>query len=302
MRLEFLTDAREFLKVAGEYLARDPVQNTVVATIAQRFISGEKGSPEDWWLVVHAGREIVGVGMRTAPFPPRPAFLLPMPPEAARLLARSLHERREDIGAVNGALPAVRVCAEESARLIGGAVEVAMHTRLFEIDEVISPARPAGQLRRGTAEDCELAMAWFAAFMADADEQAGRPPDSSPHETPDRAAMLKRIDGGGLWLWVDESDHPVHLTAVNAVSFGAARLGPVYTPQGHRGRGYASAAVAEVSKQILDWGARPCLFTDQANPTSNRMYQSLGYQPVTDMADLIIRQDRPGTAASQNLH
>lgn len=289
VRLEFLTEARAFLTAAGEYLAREPVHNTVVATIAERFATGEKGCPDDWWLVVRDGRDVVGVGMRTAPFSPRPAFLLAMPDEAARRLASTLYERQESLGGVNGDLPTVRVCAEEFARLIGGTVEVALHTRLFELRELIPPARPKGQLRPGGAEDCELATAWFAAFMADADDQAGRPPGSSPHETPTREAMMMRLAGGWLWFWVNEAGDPVHLTAVNPVSFGAARLGPVYTPPEYRGRGYASAAVAAVSQRVLDQGARPCLFTDQANPTSNRLYSALGYQPVTDMANLVIR-------------
>ncbi|MGC4856996.1 GNAT family N-acetyltransferase, partial [Micromonospora sp. DT4] len=66
------------------------------------------------------------------------------------------------------------------------------------------------------------------------------------------------------------------------------RIGPVYTPPAQRGRGWASNAVAEVSRRIQADGARVCLFTDQANPTSNKIYTALGYQPVVDMANLII--------------
>jgi predicted GNAT family acetyltransferase len=35
-------------------------------------------------------------------------------------------------------------------------------------------------------------------------------------------------------------------------------------------------------------GARVCLFTDQANPTSNRIYSALGFRPVVDMANLLV--------------
>ena len=77
----------------------------------------------------------------------------------------------------------------------------------------------------------------------------------------------------------------VHLTAANVPAFGVVRVGPVYTPVEHRGSGFASAAVAAVSGQILADGRRPCLFTDQANPTSNRIYQAIGYEPVVDMAN-----------------
>jgi predicted GNAT family acetyltransferase len=71
----------------------------------------------------------------------------------------------------------------------------------------------------------------------------------------------------------------MHLTAANPPSLGVARIGPVFTPKPERGRGYASAAVAEVSRLIRDGGSRTCLFTDRANPTSNRIYQSPGYRP-----------------------
>jgi predicted GNAT family acetyltransferase len=90
-----------------------------------------------------------------------------------------------------------------------------------------------------------------------------------------------------VYLWEVDGE-VVHLTSANPPAFGAARIGPVYTPARQRGRGYAGAAVAQVSQLILDEGARPCLFTDQANPVSNRIYQRIGYEPVVDMANLLV--------------
>jgi predicted GNAT family acetyltransferase len=80
----------------------------------------------------------------------------------------------------------------------------------------------------------------------------------------------------------------VHLTGVNPPSFGVARIGPVYTPTSQRRRGWASAGVSDVCARLLREGVTPCLFTDQANPTSNAIYQRLGFTPVTDMANLVI--------------
>ena len=103
--------------------------------------------------------------------------------------------------------------------------------------------------------------------------------------TPD--AVLRRVEDGRVFLWEVE-DEPVHLTGRNAATYGAARIGPVYTPREHRGRGYASVTVAELSQQILDEGDRPCLFTDQANPVSNGVYEAIGYEPVVDMVNLLV--------------
>jgi RimJ/RimL family protein N-acetyltransferase len=59
----------------------------------------------------------------------------------------------------------------------------------------------------------------------------------------------------------------------------------VYTPAPLRGRGHAGAATAAVSRAALDAGAKEVLlFTDLANPTSNGLYQRLGYRAVADFA------------------
>ena len=66
------------------------------------------------------------------------------------------------------------------------------------------------------------------------------------------------------------------------------RVGYVYTPPSFRGRGYASATVASLSQQLLDGRRRFCfLYTDLANPTSNAIYQRIGYQPVAEVVDIL---------------
>ena len=100
--------------------------------------------------------------------------------------------------------------------------------------------------------------------------------------------IAQRIAEGRIWLWEDGLGTPVSLVGFNAPSFGVARVGPVYTPGAHRGHGYASVLTAHVSRLLRDSGTRVCLFTDQANPTSNKIYAAIGYVPVVDMANLVI--------------
>jgi predicted GNAT family acetyltransferase len=293
---ELTEDPVAFLAAAADHLAADPVQTTVVASVTKRQVQADergllRGDHPCWWVVVRdAAGAVVGVAMRTAPFDPQPVYVLSMPDEAAVAMARLVHERGERVRGVNGALPAARVLAEETARLTGGEVRVHEHLRLFELGELVVPPSPPGRLRLAAPEDAELALAWFHAFGMAAAEQAGR---DEPHAGPDLTTeeMLLRIEQGVVWLWEDERGERVHLTGANPPANGVTRVGPVFTPVQHRGRGYASAAVAEVSRQYLEQGVRCCLFTDQANPTSNRIYQALGYRPVVDMVNLqVIRR------------
>ena len=81
-----------------------------------------------------------------------------------------------------------------------------------------------------------------------------------------------------------------HLTGAGLPSYGVARIGPVYTPKEFRGRGIASYVVGELTRRGLQAGQRMCLFTDQANPTSNKIYAGLGYEPVVEMAEHVVRR------------
>ena len=87
-------------------------------------------------------------------------------------------------------------------------------------------------------------------------------------------AYLWEVDGQAVSLVVAGSPTP-----------NGIRIGPVYTPPVARRHGYASALTAAVSQEQIDRGNRYCfLYTDLANPTSNQIYQAIGYEPVTDVA------------------
>ena len=76
---------------------------------------------------------------------------------------------------------------------------------------------------------------------------------------------------------------------MNGPTPNGIRVGYVYTPPGQRGRGYASALVAHVSQAQLDAGKRLCfLYTDMTNPTSNYIYQKLGYRRVAESIEVKI--------------
>ncbi|MHA1110922.1 MAG: GNAT family N-acetyltransferase [Promethearchaeota archaeon] len=50
-----------------------------------------------------------------------------------------------------------------------------------------------------------------------------------------------------------------------------------------RKKGYATECVAKLSKKLLEDYEYCVLFTDLGNPTSNSIYQKIGYKPVMDV-------------------
>lgn len=298
--LEFFAAPQPFLDAAGDVLAADPVLGSVIASVTQRTVReladgrdswAEVDAPfERWWVVVRDARgRVVSAAMRTAPFPPHPSFSMPMPDDAARALARALHERGELLGGANGALPGAAVLARATAELAGGELVTDKATRLWECTAVEVPPAPEGRLRLATEDDAELVLSWFTAFHAEADEQAGREPDPAAGEHNTLDSVLVRIREGVEWLWELPDGTVAHLTGAGLPAYGVSRIGPVYTPRELRGRGIASYVVGELTRRGLEAGHRMCLFTDRANPTSNKIYAALGYEPTVDMAEHLVR-------------
>ncbi len=155
---------------------------------------------------------------------------------------------------------------------------VTMRQGLYELTQVVRPAAMApGTLRPVRAEEVDLVASRMAAFAVDA-----RLPRHE-HEVLRRSAAA-RIAGGGLFAWEHEGAS-VSMAGLQGATRHGIRVGFVYTPPELRGRGYASACVAAVSERALASGKRFCtLYTDLANPTSNSIYQRLGYVRVGESA------------------
>ena len=195
-------------------------------------------------------------------------------PAAIRVLVADVLDRH--LPGVLGPVEHVRAFVEEWAACGGPAAHHLMSERIFRLTDVRPPSGIPGRSRMADAADRDLVLAWTEAFMLEAFGEA------DPAEV---AAMTDRWIARRertLWLW--EDGETVSLAGVGSPTPNGIRIGPVYTPPEARRRGYASALVADVSQAQLDSGRRFCfLFTDQANATSNHIYQVLGYEPVRDV-------------------
>jgi hypothetical protein len=273
-----MTEAlEEFLAEAGEFLRADRARNTVLLTVAEtlrtwpeRYREAGQAAPVfGWWSAPGAG--VSAAFMQTPPFP---ALLTAMNDEAAGALALELAGAGREIPGVNAAEKAGQAFAAAWLDRTGLPASVHGRQRLFRLGDLIWPSpMPEGEARVATAADRGLLIAWFGAFAAEAGAMG---------ESDQGAAVDERLSYRGLTIW-ESGRIPVSLAGVTRTVAGMVRVGPVYTPRELRGRGYAGAATATVSQAARDADtAEVLLFTDLANPTSNALYQRLGYRPVED--------------------
>lgn len=272
-------DVAEFLAAAGSFLRQERARNTVFLTVTEsaranpkrhRGVGGADAAKlphYGWWT---DGGKVRGAFMHTPPFP----VLLSAVPVAvaADLAAKTLAGR--PLAGVNALDDAATAFGAAWADATGGRVSVHMRMRLYRLAELALPDPvPDGAPRVAAAGDAALLTEWFAAFAREVHEAEG-----SDHA----AGVRERLSYGGLTLW-ETSAGPVCVAGLTRQVAGMVRVGPVYTPPGSRGRGYASAATAEVSRAAIAAGAEEVLlYTDLANPVSNSIYQRIGYREVED--------------------
>jgi len=279
MAWQLTDDVGAYLAAAGSFLRADAVQNTIMLGVAGALQSRGPAAFGDapplcgWWTEPDGA-----VGAALLQTPPHPILLTVLPPGAATALAAELAGRGHHPPAVNAAPgPATEFAAAWKERT-GRVSRTGMRMRLYALDRLLPPdPAPPGQARTALEADRDLLCAWFDAFH---DEVA--PP--GPRET--QQVVDDRLSFGGLVLW-EQAGVPVSVAGRTKPVAGQARIGPVYTPPEHRGRGFGGAATAAATQAALDGGAEGVLlFTDLANPTSNTLYQRLGFGPVTDWAVL----------------
>jgi len=268
-------DPDEFDRLAFDFLAAREAEHNLLFGIAAGVRAGEYATPP-YFAVVRNGQRVVAVALRTPPF--NLVLSTIDDPAAIALLADDALTLWPDLPGVLGPTEHARRFAERWATRTGSAATVRTAERVFRLAKVVPPRPASGSMRLAEPRDRARVASWFVEFGAEA-----------LRLTQDLARMeaftdrfIARLGGRAMYLW--EDDGPVCMTGASAVTPHGSRVGPVYTPPALRGQGYASALVAAVSQAQLDAGRRFCfLFTDLSNPTSNKIYQDIGYEPVCDV-------------------
>lgn len=191
--------------------------------------------------------------------------------EQARVLATYMKEHEHKLDGAVGPAPGVNhFCRYYSA----APTHLRMGSRILALRKVIPPKRADGKLRLATPDDFEIVRDYLRAFILECI------PKELPTE-PKLAQMVKeKIEQKTYSLWIVNGEAVAQAGTTRRTRNGIS-IAAVYTPPRHRGKGYASNMMAALSQQLLDEGRLFCaLYTDIANPTSNKIYESVGYQIV----------------------
>ncbi|WP_445520626.1 GNAT family N-acetyltransferase [Streptomyces sp. NEAU-174] len=269
-------DLEEFRAAAGGFLRAHPARNTTLLTVVSSLTVAGSGRYGDeppvygWWTGEGKG-PAEGAFLCTPPYPP---LLSALSGEAARALARTLvRDGGLKVTGVNAGRETAETFATAWEDLTGAVSTVEQTHRLYRLDALTPPdPAPPGRPRTATTADRDLLITWYEGFA----RETGALRDDVAAQVDDKL----RHDGITVW---ELDGRPVACAGISRTIAGMARVSLVYTPPELRGRGYAGAATAAVSGAARAAGVQEVLlFTDLDNPTSNALYQRLGYRPVED--------------------
>ena len=267
---------RHFFDRCGPFLRTAEAEHNLILGLGTALITGDHDyTPPIYLAWAEEGGRVVGVAFRT---PPYKVSVSELPHEVIPGLVDDLEATYDEIPAVMGPPGAARAVAELWAARHGARVQEGLQLRIHALTAIRKGLPEArGHLRVAEEGDQPVARDWLKAFE---DETHIPGVDAD-------AAARRMISARQLYIWDDEG--PACMAAALGGTPTAMRVGYVYTPPERRGAGYATSTVATLSALVLATGRRSLfLYTDLANPVSNRIYARIGYEAVRDVHDFEI--------------
>lgn len=268
--VRFHPDVDSFWAAARSLYEHDPVKSTMELTLVRTDMTRFE---DPVFLTVWEGDTLIGAALHTPPFP------LACNALTAASVGPAVHAlAARPVESVRGRRDVAEAFAWAWTSATGTTSRVTTEERLYRLGALTPPPSVAGDPRHATLDDLELVAAWVDEFMV-----------TEFGDRSDRDRVAQNISGamaiGNQYVLWETDRTPVSLAAVREPIARMTRIGPVFTPAERRGNGYGSAVTAAAASWGRAAGAdEVVLFTDLANPVSNRIYQRIGFEPVIDWA------------------
>jgi predicted GNAT family acetyltransferase len=285
MQFKLYTDVHEFYNDTYDVLMRHEAQNLI--PLGNIIIGHEGKDKTDWrdpvnWLMATIS-DAKGIRLTAIMTPPHNITLYAtdniIDPEAINCLIDGLKDHH--VPGVTTEKTLAECFAKEYTSRMGTTFETAMSQRIYELTAVNPEIQKVGVVRLLDEKDMPFFPYWAEAFYAAV--SYGETEMSIPQEA---EPYLYRIASKKLYV-LEDNRKPVSMAGYTRELQTIIGVAFVYTPPYESRKGYATSIVAQISRLALDRGFTKCvLYTDAANPTSNSIYQKIGYMPICDSLQL----------------
>lgn len=200
--------------------------------------------------------------------------------EVIKEIAKQLTKVYPDIPGLIGEKRIVKQLADEIAQLEQKKLSIGMNQGVYELKQVKKRWDEHGVFRQVNSGELPLIEKWIYQFCEDVHLPTT---EEKANQTASTLVSTNRLFG-----W-EVDGRLVSVAAITRPTKSNITVNFVYTPKEERKKGYASNCVAALSQRMLNQGYKTTtLYTDLANPTSNKIYQEIGYEPIMESVLLFL--------------
>ena len=272
--LRFDTPA-EFLDASKAFRSRDPIRTGLITSIATSVSNGSRTYEGYFWLAAIDGEEVRGLAIRTLPYG---YVFSPMSNDSVEALYSFISIEDSIANEFSGPKSVIDFLEKVSGKQV-----TEEESELIYENRTLIPAKSIGEFRTAVTSDFDLIYRWMQAFI---EETALR--------NFNLENMVRTALEAGRYTLLEVGDVVVSLGGNSDTQefdgFSIGRVGPIYTPHEFRKKGYASALTSAISEKLLNRGVIPTLYTQATNPTSNKIYQEIGYTLVDENRRIVFAQ------------
>jgi RimJ/RimL family protein N-acetyltransferase len=274
--------AAEFLEHTQATLEVDEAENSLILGVCLRL--KDQPAPAAGKICLKTIEDEHGLALAAMMTPPHNLSINGHPFDLDCSMGILVGELKSEEWTVPGVLapaPIARMFAGKWTEKAHTDLHPSGHLHLFELRQAPPGGLPTSPVASGQARlrpanlpELDLIAGWFYGFSFEIFK--------STDQAEARQAAEQRIRDGDVFVWED-GGQPVAMAMKNRPTRRSICVSHVYTPPGLRGKGYATACVAELSRQLLHHGWEFCtLFVDVNNLHAYRAYQKIGYRLVSD--------------------
>lgn len=278
MEVKFYEEINDFFELVLEFLVNREAENNLLFAILNAIMVNPSRYGEDKpiLITVNAFDEIKLTALRTPPHNLVLSFTDAL--DSITVLTKELLKRNMELPGVVG----FKAGAEEFAQLWCNSKNLQLsllrNERIFKLQKVAKETLGNRQFVVGDKSNQILILNWVKEFLLEA-----LPESDEAHIKRTQNAIIEEIKKEKIHLLIEEGE-VVSIARKAGKTPNGNLVNLVYTPPHLRNRGYATECVAKLSQKLLKKGNKFCfLFTDLSNPTSNSIYQKIGYRPVIDV-------------------
>lgn len=274
--LEF-SDAPSFLEFSRKFLFEREIEHNLLLSSALTLT--RNGSPRlpalTFVAAVDSNSVARGVALRS---PNRRWILSTSTSEAAAFLGTEIGKREPQTRSLFLSADTADAFTAGFEQQTGSALVPTLTQNLMHLDRVKKLDPAEGLMRPALAKDLRRLIRWSHEFA----KECGL--DESPSEAEE--VIRKYLQTKQLFVW-EKGPHPIAMAAFGGITPKTVRISMVYTDPIARARGYASTLVHRLSHRLLNEGHAACvLFSDAANRSSNKIYESIGYRTIAQFTEL----------------